>query len=81
MSNTGRKCYDCDNFFESYFCGYASCNCKIHGSLDVDQHERHPDTAAATCEDFAPKKPKRPPTEKERIQRMIRALWPDGYHS
>lgn len=81
MSEVERKCYTCGNYRESLFCGYISSHCEIYGSLDVDQHERHPDTAADTCEDFAPKKPKRPPTEKERIQRMIRALWPDGYHS
>ena len=79
MNDQPRRCYDCHNFFQSYFCGYNSCNCKIYGSLDVDQHERHPDSAAETCEEFTPKKPKEPPTEKERIQRMIRGLWPNGY--
>lgn len=47
-----RTCYNCGNFFTSYFCGYNSCNCKIYGSLDVDQHERHPDTAGAECRHF-----------------------------
>lgn len=56
MSDTARTCYNCDNYFTSYFCGYNSSNCKIHGSLDVDQHERHPDTEAARCKDFEPKK-------------------------
>jgi len=50
-----RRCYDCQQFFESYFCGYVSCNCKIHGSLDVDQKERHPDTTAQDCPDFKEK--------------------------
>lgn len=80
MGDKTRKCYDCDHFFGSYFCGYESCNCKIYGSLDVDQHERHPDTTAATCGDFTPKKPKQPPTEEERIQQWIKRLWPNGYH-
>lgn len=79
MSDGERQCYDCDNYYTSYFCGYNSSNCKIYGSLDVDQHERHPDTAGATCESFTPKKPKGPPTEEERIQKWIRALWPNGY--
>lgn len=47
-----KKCSNCINFFTSYFCGYDACNCKIYGSLDVNQKERHPDTAALTCEDF-----------------------------
>lgn len=45
-------CYECENFFTSSFCGYDACYCKIHGSLDVDQHERHPDTTGATCRDI-----------------------------
>ena len=53
-----RKCYNCTNFYYDCFCGYNACNCKVHGSLDVDQHERHPDTAAANCDDFRPVKPK-----------------------
>lgn len=76
MSGKGRRCYDCDSFFTSYFCGYESCNCKIHGSLDVDQHERHPDTEAARCKDFTPKQPPAPP---DPVQKMIRSLWPNGY--
>jgi hypothetical protein len=47
-----KKCSNCINFFTSNFCGYNACNCKIYGSLDVDQKERHPDTAALTCKDF-----------------------------
>lgn len=50
-----RTCYNCCNFYQSWFCGYGQCCCKVHGSLDVDQNERHPDTAAATCTEFAPK--------------------------
>ena len=50
-----RKCYTCENFYTSYFCGYDACRCKVHGSLDVDQHERHPDTAAETCREYAEK--------------------------
>ena len=47
-----RKCYNCAHFFRDHFCGYAACNCKIYGSLDCDQKERHPDTTAATCPEF-----------------------------
>jgi len=52
--NVPRVCYNCKNYFTSYFCGYEACCCKVHGSLDVDQHERHPDTAAETCAEFTP---------------------------
>lgn len=78
MDSPGRKCSDCGNYWESHFCGYIQSLCKIHGSLDVDQHERHPDTAAATCKEFTPKRPKGPETEAEALQRMLRALWPNG---
>lgn len=50
-----RRCYNCEHFYQSWFCGYGQCVCKVHGSLDVDQHERHPDTAAATCAEYKPK--------------------------
>lgn len=53
--NKGVTCRDCDHFRACLFCGYESSECEIHGSLDVDQHERHPDTTAATCPDFTPK--------------------------
>lgn len=49
---TERKCRNCKNFYTDNFCGYNACNCKVYGSLDVDQKERHPDTAAETCPDF-----------------------------
>lgn len=49
-----RKCYNCKEFYQDWFCGYGACRCKVYGSLDVDQHERHPDTAAATCDKFNP---------------------------
>lgn len=80
MSNRQRGCYDCDHFFTSYFCGYEACRCKIFGSLDVDQNERHPDTTAENCPEFEPKKPKKPQTEEDRIRKMQRALWPNGYN-
>lgn len=51
-----RRCYGRQNYFESYFCGYNQCMCKVHGSLDVDQHERHPDTSAQTCAEFIAKR-------------------------
>lgn len=47
-----RKCYDCANFYRDHFCGYAACNCKVYGSLDCDQRERHPDKTAAACPDY-----------------------------
>jgi retron-type reverse transcriptase len=50
-----RNCYSCENFYRSWFCGYGACTCKVHGSLDVDQKERHPDTAAETCPDYIQK--------------------------
>jgi hypothetical protein len=50
-----RKCYGCEHFYQSWFCGYGACMCKVHGSLDVDQSVRHPDTAAAACPDFKSK--------------------------
>lgn len=78
MKPKKRTCRNCDHFRESYFCGYISSLCTTHGSLDVDQHERHPDITGATCPDFTPKQPKHEPTEKERIARMTRALWPNG---
>lgn len=53
-----RKCYNCANYFESYFCGYNSHNCKIHGSLDMDQKVRHPDTSAQSCTDYSEKEGK-----------------------
>lgn len=53
--NKGVTCRDCDHFRTCLFCGYESSNCEIHGSLDVDQHERHPDATATTCSDFTPK--------------------------
>lgn len=47
-----RKCAHCKNYFTETTCGYTSSNCRIYGSLDCDQKERRPDTAAATCPDF-----------------------------
>lgn len=52
--NGKRWCYDCKHFYTSHFCGYDDCNCRIHGSLDVDQQERHPDKTADICEDYTP---------------------------
>ena len=43
-------CYQCCNFYRmGCFGGYNMCMCRIYGSLDIDQNERHPDTAALTC--------------------------------
>ena len=47
-----RKCAHCKHYFNETTCGYTSSNCRIYGSLDCDQNERHPDTAAETCPDF-----------------------------
>lgn len=49
----GKKwCYDCEHYRSSSFCGYGACSCVIHGSLDQDQHERHPDRTADVCPDY-----------------------------
>lgn len=50
-----KKCYNCSNFYYDCFCGYNACSCYIYGSLDMDQHERHPDTAAETCAEYEEK--------------------------
>ena len=55
MGEGKRKCANCTNYFGSYFCGYVSANCKIYGSLDVDQRERHPDTTALSCGQYKEK--------------------------
>lgn len=57
MSETenSRTCYNCKNYFTSYFCGYNSSNCKVYGSLDMDQKVRHPDTAAESCDRYEQK--------------------------
>lgn len=52
------KCYDCVNYYSSYFCGYNSSNCKIYGSLDMDQTERHPDRTADSCKEYKGKEAK-----------------------
>lgn len=48
-----RWCYDCENYYTSTFCGYDASKCKIYGSLDMDQKERHPDRTADTCKDYS----------------------------
>lgn len=54
-----KKCYNCCNYYKmGGFGGYISSNCHIYGSLDVDQHERHPSTAAETCEMYNKKEEK-----------------------
>lgn len=53
-ANGKRWCYDCKHYYSSYFCGYDASECKIHGSLDVDQRERHPDRTADTCKEYEP---------------------------
>lgn len=48
-----RWCYDCAHYYEEgCFGGYYACMCRIHGSLDCDQRERHPDRTADTCKDY-----------------------------
>lgn len=49
---TERKCYNCKHFYTNTFCGYSQCMCKVYGSLDMDQHERHPDISAKTCKEY-----------------------------
>ena len=51
-ANGKRWCYDCDNFFTTHFCGYDECMCKVYGSIDCGQKERHPDKTADTCKDY-----------------------------
>lgn len=69
MSETenSRKCYNCKNFFTSYFCGYNSSNCKVYGSLDMDQKVRHPDTAAESCDRYEKREAETPREEQPRI--------------
>lgn len=45
-------CHDCKHFYYTCDFGYRSCNCHIHGSLDIDQRERHPAETAEICEDY-----------------------------
>lgn len=52
--NGKRWCYDCGHYRTAYMCGYEECRCKIYGSLDCDQKERHPDKTADTCKDYTP---------------------------
>ena len=47
-----KKCYNCIYYYQSGFCGYNQSCCKIYGSLDMDQKERHPDTSAETCDKY-----------------------------
>lgn len=45
-----RKCYNCINYYkDGCFGGYKMSMCKVYGSLDCDQRERHPDVTAQTC--------------------------------
>lgn len=56
LASYGMKwCNDCKNFYKDWFCGYGACNCRIYGSLDLDQHERHPEVSAMTCPDYEQK--------------------------
>lgn len=48
-------CYNCKHFYYDCFCGYNSCNCRIYGSLDLDQRERHPAETAMKCPDYSEK--------------------------
>lgn len=49
------KCCNCRYYHTSLFCGYYSSHCDVYGSLDMDQTERHPDTAAMTCPNYTEK--------------------------
>lgn len=56
LSGYGMKwCYDCKSFYYDCFCDYNACMCCQYGSLDVDQHERHPDVNAMTCLNYEQK--------------------------
>lgn len=54
VANGKRWCYDCINYYSSYFCGYSQSLCRIHGSLDCDQTQYHPDRTADICKDYRP---------------------------
>ena len=47
-----KYCYFCKNYMSSYCCGYEDKSCRVYGSLDIDQKERHPDITANTCKDY-----------------------------
>ena len=72
MGEGKRKCTKCTNYFGSYFCGYVSANCKIYGSLDVDQRERHPDTTALSCGQYKEKAAGSPEKGKHQHQHQRR---------
>ena len=58
QANEGKKwCYDCENYYSPYYCGYAESKCKIYGSLDMGS-DKHPDTTADTCEHYKRKNQK-----------------------
>lgn len=60
QAESGKKwCYDCEHFYQDCFCSYEACYCRIYGSLDVDQKEKHPDKTANTCSDYKQKSGKR----------------------
>ena len=45
-----KKCNKCCNYYrQGCFGSYVASMCKVYGSLDCDQKERHPDTTAETC--------------------------------
>lgn len=70
-----RKCYSCCNFYIDTFCGYNSCLCKVYGSLDVDQHERHPDTSAETCDMYNVPLKVKPDLEEERFYENLKSVY------
>ena len=46
------RCDNCKNFYhEGCFGGYQSCNCKIHGCLEVVGHP-HYDMDGSKCENY-----------------------------
>lgn len=86
-ANGKRWCYDCKHYRTSCMCGYEASECDIHGSLDVDQKERHPDKTADTCPDYTPngKKPwwmKYEEREKENMtmENMVKTLENRGFY-
>ncbi len=48
-------CYDCEHYYEEYFCGYNAPKCDIYGDFTRLDNPRHPDTAADTCEHYQQK--------------------------
>ena len=56
IDQTKRVCYNCIYYYESTMCGYNAASCYKHGSLDIDQKQRNPETSAAMCKYYKNRK-------------------------